>query len=200
MITVPQAHASKLAKDAEAPDNRFKGFDEFMASAKARAAAKTQAQAPADTETAKTEAEDQPYSPSAGVMVEDDPDLPDLVSLIGSSGVTGQKEVIATSLVATSSSAPAFVAFSAVLCTWAPLQRSANALSLHMSCLYSPLLPPPLGLSSPLQPLPLLRQSSSESLDTVQIVECHTRIGISRCGGASCMCPVCSEHMWSLIQ
>ncbi|KAL3147452.1 hypothetical protein ABBQ38_014510 [Trebouxia sp. C0009 RCD-2024] len=88
-----KAHASKLAKDAEAPDNRFKGFDEFMASAKARAAAKTQAQAPADTETAKTEAEDQPYSPSAGVMVEDDPDLPDLVSLIGSSGVTGQKEV-----------------------------------------------------------------------------------------------------------
>lgn len=132
MITAPQAHASKLAKDAEAPDNRFKGFDEFMASAKAHAAAKTQAQEPADIDTAKTEAEDQPYSPSAGVVVEDDPDLPDLVSLIGSSGVTGQKEVTATSLIATSSSV--LCCSPAVLCTCRPLQLSANALSLHMSC------------------------------------------------------------------
>ena len=87
-----QAHASKLAKDSEAPDNRFKGFDEFMASAKASAAARTEAEEPAGVET-KTEAEDQPYSPSAGVVDEEDPDLPDLVSLIGSSGVPARNEV-----------------------------------------------------------------------------------------------------------
>ena len=97
LVTAMQAHASKLAKDSEAPDNRFKGFDEFMASAKAHAAAKTEAEEPAGVET-KTEAEDQPYSPSAGVVVEEDADLPDLVSLIGSSGVPGRNEVLACSL------------------------------------------------------------------------------------------------------
>ena len=92
-----QAHASKLAKDSEASDNRFKGFDEFMASAKAHAAAKTEAEEPAGVETS-IEVEDQPYSPSAGVMVEEDPDLPDLVSLIGSSGAPGHSEVPACSV------------------------------------------------------------------------------------------------------
>ena len=92
-----QAHASKLAKDSEASDNRFKGFDEFMASAKAHAAAKTEAEEPAGVETS-IEVEDQPYSPSAGVMVEEDPDQPDLVSLIGSSGAPGHSEVSACSV------------------------------------------------------------------------------------------------------
>ena len=96
-MTASQAHASKLAKDSEAPDNRFKGFDEFMASAKAHAAAKTEAEEPAGTE-AKTEPDDQPYSPSAGVMTDEDADLPDLASLIGSSGVLEQKEVSSSSL------------------------------------------------------------------------------------------------------
>lgn len=57
---------------------------------------------------------------------------------------------------------------------------------------------PSLGLSSALRPPPmaLLQQS----LDLVQTAERHTRIGVSRCGKASCMCLACSEHMWSLIQ
>lgn len=64
-----------------------------MASAKANAAAiKTDTEEVTDTET-KIDADDQPYSPSARVMVEDDPDLPDLAGLIGSSGVAGQNEV-----------------------------------------------------------------------------------------------------------
>lgn len=127
MVTALQAHASKLAKDAEAPDSRFKGFDEFMASAKAHAAAKTEAQEPTDPQ-GKTEAEDQPYSPSAGVVVDDDPDLPDLVSLIGSSGTTGQKEVTAVSLMATPHS-PHLGCSPAVLC---PTAFSKLTLPLHM--------------------------------------------------------------------
>ena len=64
-----------------------------MASAKANAAAvKADPNEGTDNE-AKTDADDQPYSPSVGVMVEDDPDLPDLSGLVGSSGVAGQKEV-----------------------------------------------------------------------------------------------------------
>ena len=63
-----------------------------MASAKANAAAKTEVEEAAEAE-AKTEPEDQPYSPSAEVMVEDDPELPDLTSLIGSSGAPSQTMV-----------------------------------------------------------------------------------------------------------
>ncbi len=87
-----QAHASKLAKDPEAPDNRFKGFDEFMASAKAQAATKTEP-APETQVMAQAEEEDQPYSPSQGVGSDADPDQPDLVNLIASSGSLPRKEV-----------------------------------------------------------------------------------------------------------
>ena len=87
-----QAHASKLAKDPEASDSRFKGFDEFMASAKAHAAAKVEP-AP-DTETATAaEEEDQPYSPSKGLSDDDESDQPDLGTLIGSSENLARKEV-----------------------------------------------------------------------------------------------------------
>ncbi len=87
-----QAHANKLATDSEAPDNRFKGFDEFMASAKASAA--TKVEPAADTaEVTKEEEEGEQYSPSKGVMTDDDPDVPDLVSLIASSETLGRKEV-----------------------------------------------------------------------------------------------------------
>lgn len=89
-----QAHASKLTKDPEAADNRFKGFDEFMASS---AAAK--AEPASETDNAlKTEADEQPYSPSKDVMTDDDPELPDLVSLIGSSPTLAKKEVHARCL------------------------------------------------------------------------------------------------------
>ena len=86
-----QAHASKLAKDPEAQDNRFKGFDEFMASAKAQAATKTEP-APETQVTAQAEEEDQPYSPSQGVGA-GDPDQPDLINLIASSDSLPRKEV-----------------------------------------------------------------------------------------------------------
>lgn len=86
-----KAHASKLAKDPEAQDNRFKGFDEFMASAKAQAATKTEP-APETQVTAQAEEEDQPYSPSQGVG-SGDPDQPDLINLIASSDSLPRKEV-----------------------------------------------------------------------------------------------------------
>lgn len=86
-----QAHASKLAKDPEASDNRFKGFDEFMASAKAHAA--TKAEPAPEAEAARVaEEEDQPYSPSKG-LTDDESDQPDLGTLIGSSGNLARKEV-----------------------------------------------------------------------------------------------------------
>ncbi len=87
-----QAHASKLAKDPEAPDNRFKGFDEFMASAKAQAATKAEP-APEAQVPAQAEEEDQPYSPSQGVGSGADPDQPDLINLIASSDSLPRKEV-----------------------------------------------------------------------------------------------------------
>ncbi|DBA78424.1 TPA: hypothetical protein ACH3X2_007918 [Trebouxia sp. C0005] len=87
-----KAHASKLAKDPEALDNRFKGFDEFMASAKAQAATKIEPAAKT-LDTAKAEEEDQPYSPSQGVGSGADPDQPDLVNLIASSDSLPRKEV-----------------------------------------------------------------------------------------------------------
>ena len=86
-----QAHASKLAKDPEAQDNRFKGFDEFMASAKAQAATKIEP-APETQVTAQAEEEDQPYSPSQGAG-SGDPDQPDLINLIASSDSLPRKEV-----------------------------------------------------------------------------------------------------------
>ncbi|DBB00828.1 TPA: hypothetical protein ACH3X1_000756 [Trebouxia sp. C0004] len=87
-----KAHASKLAKDPEASDNRFKGFDEFMASAKAQAAIKTEP-APETLVTAQPEEEDQPYSPSKGVGPDADPDQPDLINLIASPDSLPRKEV-----------------------------------------------------------------------------------------------------------
>ena len=94
-----QAHASKLAKDPEASDNRFKGFDEFMASAKAHAA--TKAEPAPEAEAARmAEEEDQPYSPSKG-LTDDESDQPDLGTLIGSSGNLARKEVCSVWLLLT---------------------------------------------------------------------------------------------------
>lgn len=81
-----------MAKDPEAPDNRFKGFAEFMASAKAQAATKAEP-APEPQVSAQAEEEDQPYSPSQGVESGADPDQPDLINLIASSDSLPRKEV-----------------------------------------------------------------------------------------------------------
>ncbi len=63
-----------------------------MASAKAKAATKTEPASEAQV-AAKAEEEDQPYSPSKGVMSDADPDQPDLVNLIASTDSLPRKEV-----------------------------------------------------------------------------------------------------------
>ena len=165
-----QAHASKLAKDSEVPDNRFKGFDEFMASAKAHAATKTGAEDPAGVET-QTEAEDQPYSPSAGVMVEEDADLPDLVSLIGSSGAPGQNEVSACSL-SRHRAGHMLLALPLLHCLCPTLPHPDSYLDWFCIalCSYFPHLPSG-GLPIP-PPLKLLHLQSSKACVYVDITRC----------------------------
>ena len=92
-LYIMQAHASRLAKDSEASDSRFKGFDEFMASAKADAAAAKSQQSLQADDAANLGPEEQPYSPSRAPGLNDDNDLPDLVNLIGSTDKLARKEV-----------------------------------------------------------------------------------------------------------
>lgn len=89
-----QAQASKLAKDAEPADNRFKGFDEFMAAAKADAAAKAVPVEAADVGTSNQASQELPYSPGRSMSSDDeDAGLPDLTNLIGSSSRLDSKQV-----------------------------------------------------------------------------------------------------------
>lgn len=86
-----QAQASRVSKAAETSDSRFKGFDEFMASAKAEAAPKPEPEGTAGPQ--EEDVPDLPYSPSRNLTSDDeDAGLLDLTNLIGSSNLT-EKQV-----------------------------------------------------------------------------------------------------------
>lgn len=88
-----QAQASKLSsKESDTSDSRFKGFDEFMASAKADAAPQPEpgVAAAGDQQQDVPEA---PYSPSKNLTSDDeDAGLLDLTNLIGFSNLA-EKQV-----------------------------------------------------------------------------------------------------------
>ena len=87
-----QAQASKSTKDADSSDNRFKGFDEFMASAKADAATKPEPEGAPTADVIDEEMQTLPYSPSRNMPSDDeDAGLLDLTNLIGASHLAEKK-------------------------------------------------------------------------------------------------------------